>query len=70
MLADRSDVDRATIGRLESGAMARMDTIHKLAIALQVSAAELQARPAAEADRGRDREQRTGGGREQRTAGT
>jgi transcriptional regulator with XRE-family HTH domain len=45
MLAERSDVDRATIGRLESGALARMDTIHKLATALQVSAAELQAQP-------------------------
>jgi hypothetical protein len=45
MLADHSAVDRATIGRLESGAMARMDTIHKLATALQISAAELQAPP-------------------------
>ena len=45
MLAEQSHVDRATIGRLEAGALARMDTIYKLAKALKVSAADLQAPP-------------------------
>lgn len=42
-LADISGVDRATIQRLEAGGEARLSTISKLAAALGVTPAQLQA---------------------------
>lgn len=44
-LAQRADVDRATIQRLEAGGEARLSTITKLAAVLDVTPAQLQAQP-------------------------
>jgi predicted transcriptional regulator len=44
-LAQRAGVDRATIQRLEAGGEARLSTISKLAAALNVTPAQLQAQP-------------------------
>ena len=43
VLAERSGIDRVTIARLESGGQARMDTLTKLAQALEVQPADLMA---------------------------
>ncbi len=46
MLAKRAGVGRATIARIESGDVARFLTVHKLAAALELEAAELLRRDA------------------------
>ena len=43
VLADRAGVDRATVARLEQGGVGRLDTITKLAAALDCTPADLMA---------------------------
>jgi transcriptional regulator with XRE-family HTH domain len=45
VLADRAGIDRATVARLEQGGHSRLDTISKLAQALDISPADLQRQP-------------------------
>jgi transcriptional regulator with XRE-family HTH domain len=45
VLAERAGVDQATVARLEQGGQARLDTISKLAQALDISPADLQRQP-------------------------
>jgi transcriptional regulator with XRE-family HTH domain len=44
-LAQRAGVDRATVARLEAGGQARMDTVGKLAAALEVTPGDLMRQP-------------------------